>query len=229
MLELYDLAGRDETVRFSPFCWRTRLALEYKGLPFKTVPWRFTEKEMIAFSGQGLVPVLRDGENVVADSWLIADYIDSAYPRMPTLFPDRKSKALTKFVNEWTNAVLNPAIRAIILPDIVPLLHEKDVAYFVESRERRFGIKIEDYLTRRADYLGNLAVCLAPLRALLARQCYLSGECPSYADHIVASAFIWAKICCSERLWDEGDVIGRWFERFSREASRALSDVQFRW
>lgn len=229
MLELYDLAGRDEAVRFSPFCWRTRLALDYKGLPFRTVPWRFTEKEVIAFSGQGLVPVLRDGDNVVADSWLIAEYIDNAYPGAPALFADRQSKALTRFVNEWANSVLNPAIRAVILPDIVPLLHEKDVEYFVESRERRFGIKIEEYITRRSDYLTNLAVYLAPLRALLARQCYLGGECPSYADHIVASAFIWAKICCPERFWDEGDVIGRWFARFSRAAARALSDVQFRW
>jgi glutathione S-transferase len=41
---LYDLAGADPDLRFSPFCWRTRFALAHKGLPVETIPWRFTEK-----------------------------------------------------------------------------------------------------------------------------------------------------------------------------------------
>ena len=57
---MHDLAGADPDVRFSPYCWRTRFALAHKGLPVETVPWRFTEREAIAFSGQGKVPVIRD-------------------------------------------------------------------------------------------------------------------------------------------------------------------------
>ncbi|WP_375505338.1 glutathione S-transferase N-terminal domain-containing protein [uncultured Nostoc sp.] len=57
-IRLYDLAGAEDDRRFSPNCWRVRLALLHKGLPFETVPWRFTEKETIAFSGQGKVPVI---------------------------------------------------------------------------------------------------------------------------------------------------------------------------
>ena len=37
---LYDLAGADPDRRFSPYCWRTRLALAHKELPVETVPWR---------------------------------------------------------------------------------------------------------------------------------------------------------------------------------------------
>ena len=57
-IQLYDLAGEDPSVRFSPYCWRTRLALAHKGLDVETIPWRFTDKEMIAFSDQELVPVI---------------------------------------------------------------------------------------------------------------------------------------------------------------------------
>ena len=64
-LKLYDLAGAELERRFSPYCWRTKLALMHKGLPFDTIPWRFTNKDVIAFSGQGRVPVLVDGDDVV--------------------------------------------------------------------------------------------------------------------------------------------------------------------
>ena len=85
-LQLYDLAGAEPERRFSPYCWRTKLALMHKGLPFDTIPWRFTDKDVIAFSGQGRVPVLVDGDRVVFDSWTIANYLEDAYPDRPSLF-----------------------------------------------------------------------------------------------------------------------------------------------
>ena len=67
-LTLYDLAGADANRRFSPYCWRIRLAIGHKELPVETIPWRFTDKEMIAFSGQGRVPVLVDAGKALAGS-----------------------------------------------------------------------------------------------------------------------------------------------------------------
>ena len=58
----------------------------HKGLPFDTIPWRFTDKDAIAFSGQGRVPVLVDGDEVVSDSWTIATYLEDAYADRPSLF-----------------------------------------------------------------------------------------------------------------------------------------------
>jgi hypothetical protein len=63
---MHDLAGADPALRFSPYCWRTRMALAHKGLEVETIPWRFTERDALAFSGQGRVPVIRDGERVVS-------------------------------------------------------------------------------------------------------------------------------------------------------------------
>jgi hypothetical protein len=58
-MKLYDLAASEEDLRFSPNCWRIKMALEHKSLTAETVPWRFVEKEAIAFSGQKLVPGAR--------------------------------------------------------------------------------------------------------------------------------------------------------------------------
>jgi hypothetical protein len=44
-ITLYDLAGDDPSLRFSPYCWRTRLALAHKGLQVETIPWRFAVED----------------------------------------------------------------------------------------------------------------------------------------------------------------------------------------
>lgn len=64
-IRMYDLAGADPAVRFSPYCWRVRMALAHKGLDVETIPWRFSDKSVIAFSGQGAVPVVCDGDTVL--------------------------------------------------------------------------------------------------------------------------------------------------------------------
>ena len=84
-IQLYELAGKDDR-RFSPYCWRARMALEHKGLDYETVPVRFTDKDLIAFSGQERIPVVRDGDNVVSDSWDIAEYLERQYPDKASLF-----------------------------------------------------------------------------------------------------------------------------------------------
>lgn len=67
-LKLYDLARAQDDRRFSPPCWQVKMALKHKGIHAEVVPWRFTEKDAIAFSGQGKVPVLVDGDTSVTAS-----------------------------------------------------------------------------------------------------------------------------------------------------------------
>jgi glutathione S-transferase len=103
MIQLYDLAGARDDCRFSSNCWPVRMALLHKGLPFEAIPWRFTEKQTIAFSGQGLVPVLVDGDLTVFDKWKIAEYLEEAYPDRPSLFGGERGQALAHFVTNWTD------------------------------------------------------------------------------------------------------------------------------
>ncbi len=136
---LYDLAAGDEKIRFSPYCWRVKLALAHKNLSFETVPWHFTDKDVIAFSGQGKVPVLVDGQRVISDSQAIAEYLETAYPNEASLFGEAPARALTQFIKAWTEDVLHPAIAKIVLPDILVRLAPRDQPYFRETREKRLG------------------------------------------------------------------------------------------
>src|SRR5438132_702894 len=77
-ITLYDLAGAEDDRRFSPYCWRIRMALKHKGLEFETVPWRFTEKEAIAPHGSStepLRPVLAQNRCLAGHGPGFADYI----------------------------------------------------------------------------------------------------------------------------------------------------------
>jgi len=91
--KLHDLAGADPNRRFSPYCWRTKLALAHKGLDVETIPWRFTDKDAIAFSGQGRVPVLIDGEIVVWESLAIIEYVAETRPDARLWPTDRAARA----------------------------------------------------------------------------------------------------------------------------------------
>ena len=140
-IKLYDLAGAEPERRFSPFCWRARLALAHKGLPVETIPWRFTEKDAIAFSGQERVPVMIDGAKVVSDSWAIATYLEQAYPDRPSLFGGEAARIVTQFVNAWADNVLHPAIARLVVIDVYDKVHAKDRDYFRTSRESRYPRK----------------------------------------------------------------------------------------
>lgn len=210
---LYDLAGADPDLRFSPFCWRTHMALAHKGVEVETVPWRFTEKDVIAFSGQGSVPVLVDGEKVVSDSFSIALYLEETYPERSSLFGGPGGMAMAKFVNSFADTVVQPWIARLIVTDILEVLHEKDRDYFRRSREARFGCPLSAVTADRDQALPEFRSALQPLRRSLQGQRFLGGDAPLYADYILFGGFQWARCVSPFKLLADDDPVYAWRER----------------
>src|SRR6202008_988841 len=100
-LQLYELVGTDAERPFSPYCWRTRMALAHKGLDHDKIPWRFTEKDAIAPHGSARGPVLLRGEKPVVDSWVIANYLEDTYSDRPSLFGGEGGRAVSRLINSW--------------------------------------------------------------------------------------------------------------------------------
>ena len=46
-IKLWELAGEDPHISISPFVWRVRLLLAYKGQSYESIPWRFADKDVI--------------------------------------------------------------------------------------------------------------------------------------------------------------------------------------
>ena len=213
MIEMHDLAAANPAIRFSPYCWRARMALAHKGLQVRTVPWRFMDKEKIAFSGQGLVPVIRDGEKVVNDSWAIAEYLDSAYPDRPMLMDGQQGKALANFARHYAQTVVNPVAMKAVLLDIYKCLDPGDQPYFRESREKRLGTTLEAFTATPEATLAAMKTAVATLRFVVQGQKFIAGDAPSFADYCVFGTFMWARNVSKVKLLAEDDPVYAWRER----------------
>jgi len=212
-ITLYDLAGAEADRRFSPFCWRARMALAHKGLDVETVPWRFTEKDKLPQPNAGRVPVIVDGGQVVHDSTAIADFLEARYPDDATLFGGESGRALTSFVQNWTETVLQPALVGLVVLDIWRHAAPQDQAYFRQSREERFGTSLENVVKDREQRLPAFRDSLAPLRRTLELQKFLSGEAPAYPDYVVFGAFQWARAISDFELVAADDPVAAWRRR----------------
>jgi glutathione S-transferase len=212
-IQLYDLAGAEDDRRFSPYCWRVKMALKHKGLAFETIPWRYTEKDVIEFTGSTTVPVIVDGKRAVYDSWEIALYLEEAYPSRPGLFQGTESRALTHFFNHWTVRTVHvPLLRAIVL-DIYHHLHPKDLAYFRETREKRLGAPLEQAGADPKKALAEVRAALEPMRPVLVQNQFIAGKGPGFADYCLFGAFQWARCVSPLRLLEPDDPVFAWRER----------------
>ncbi|MDB5315240.1 MAG: Glutathione S-transferase-like [Rhodospirillales bacterium] len=211
--QLYELCGADPTRVFSPYCWRTRMALAHKGLAFETVPWRFTEKGAIAFANSEKVPVLVDGERSVADSWAIAEYLEDSYPDAPSLFGGPGGRAMCRMIGNWTESALHAGLAAMIVADIPPHLAPADRDYFVSSREKRFGKPLAEVVAGRETAVTEFRRALYPLRTTLKEFPYLGGAAPNYADYSVFGAFQWARCVSDFAPLEPTDAVHAWRER----------------
>jgi glutathione S-transferase len=212
-LKLFELVGTDVARPFSPYCWRTRMALAHKGLAADSIPWRFTEKEAIAPHGSEKVPVLLHGEKPVVDSWAIANYLEDAFPDSPSLFGGEGGRAVMRMLNWWGDIAIVGGLFPLIVADIPAHLGAVDADYFRASREARLGKPLEEVASLRDNGVVNFRKSLDPLRLTLKAQAYLGGAAPNYADYIVFGGFQWARVVSPFRLLEADDPIYAWRER----------------
>ncbi|WP_062116072.1 glutathione S-transferase family protein [Aureimonas sp. AU40] len=213
-LALYELVGRDSARPFSPHCWKARMALAHKGLPYEMRPVSFTEVSSVENGVDRTVPVLRDGEAVVQDSFAIAHYLDAHHADRPALFGGEAGEGVTRFVESWSQRTIHPYVVSVAVLDIHAILDEPNQTFFRAKREAAFGRKLEDIQDGRTEEkLAAFRRSLEPLRATLKRQPFLGGQSPRFADYIVFSPFQWLRIVSTFQLLEQGDPIADWVER----------------
>jgi glutathione S-transferase len=209
---LYDLVGLDDR-RFSPHCWRTRMALAHKGLACEARPTRFIDIPKIEGGQVKTVPAIRDGERLIVDSWAIAQDLEERYPDRPSLFGGPGGQAVTRFVQSWCTAVLHAGLIGLVIADIWRHLTPEDRDYFRTSREKRFGRPLEEVQAGRETRVEDLRKNLQPLRLTLKDAPWLGGEQPRYADYLVFGGLQWARCISSFEVLAADDPVRAWFER----------------
>ncbi|WP_018427139.1 glutathione S-transferase family protein [Hoeflea sp. 108] len=209
----YDLVGSDAARPFSPHCWKVAMALEHKGLDYRAVLKRLVEVPEIEGGVSKTIPVIRDGDKVIPDSFAIALYLEEAYPEQPSLFEGPGGMAHARFIERWSQLTLHPYISVAALTALHAMQDDENAAYFRKSREARFGRPLEEVTASRDASLSSFRASLEPLRSMLSYQPWIGGEQPLFADYIVFGALQWARIATPYQLLEAADPVAEWFER----------------
>jgi glutathione S-transferase len=102
-------------VPFSTNVERVALAAGHKGIAVEWIDVDPDDRSLVeAISGQRLVPVLVTGDDeVVADSPLILEWLETGYPEPPLLPRDAARRAQVRIFTDWFNRVWKRAPNAI--------------------------------------------------------------------------------------------------------------------
>jgi len=118
---------------------RIALALAHKGLEAESVWIDPADRgEVKKVSGQSLVPVLVDGDEVVADSTRILEHLEERYPQRPLYPEDTAPRAEMQVFVDWFNRVWKGPPNAIAA--------ELEKARPNESRIAAWGAELRGWL-----------------------------------------------------------------------------------
>jgi glutathione S-transferase len=209
---LYDLAGANDR-RFSPYCWRVKLALAHKGLDFETTPVPFTGIGSICDGTHKTVPVLDHDGKIVRDSFAIAEYLEDTFPNAPSLFDGPGGRAVCKVVEAIIAATLVPVIASLCVLDIHQAALPEDQGYFRKSRESRFGRSLEEFQAGREQRREALTKALHPFRMVLRERDWLGGGHPLFVDHMLFGTLQWPRVASPFAMLEADDPVAQWFER----------------
>src|SRR3981189_3133426 len=163
-LKLFELVGTDAARPFSPFCWRTRMALAHKGLSAESIPWRLPKKRPLDGTTSEKDPVLLDTEPSGGYSWAIANYLEDGYPARFFLSGGSGGRAMGRMLNWWGDVTVVGGMFPLIVADIPGHLKPVDAVYFRRRREARFGKPLEEVVAGRDQSGPGFCRAIDPLR-----------------------------------------------------------------
>jgi glutathione S-transferase len=184
----------------SPFCSKVRKILDYKGLDYQIVEVDYVErKELIAASGQIMVPALRlenvqedvrndvggegGGVETVVDSDRIAMRLEEVCPE-PTILPAR-SRGLHLALTRYIDSELEEALFCAAVPDEEKYFARQGadrLAMFRFIRDRKYGAGFCDRMEREHEAnMVRVREVLEPFEMALEHGAFLLGG-PGLAD-----------------------------------------------
>jgi glutathione S-transferase len=163
---------------FSTNCERVALALAHKRLGVEWVEVPYDDRTLVMqLSGQPLVPVLLDGDQVLPDSPAILRYLEERWPEPPLYPREPARRAEVETFLDWFNLVWKRA----------PNLLYEEVT------------KSQPGAARVEELGGRITAALDRFEALLDGRPFLFGDAFGIAD---VTAFPFLKYMT---VWDEGD------------------------
>ncbi|KAG5652515.1 hypothetical protein H0H81_004745 [Sphagnurus paluster] len=211
-ITFYDIPSKVADQTWSPNTWKTK-----HGLPFETVWVEFPDIAAVSKRIGALptdnkhyytLPAIHDPNTgrTIADSVLIAEYLDATYPNTPKLFPPGTRVLQLAFIDAFMPR-LPPFFPFVALPT-TNILNPVSEAYFRSAREKDFGTTLEQVAptgTAGEEHWAKVKEGLDVVNGWLekgkADGPFVLGKEPAFVDFFLASYIQWLKV-----IWDEDSV-----------------------
>lgn len=194
----------------SPFSRKVRVTLKEKHLDFELKVEKVWERrpEFLALNPAGTVPVLVDENGaVVADSGVICEYLDEAYPERGLIGDDLAARAEVRRLVAWFDQKFAREVTDNLLGE--------------KMMKRFLGLGQPNSAAIRAGY-ANMKYHLEYLGYLAERRKYLAGDHFSLAD-IAAATQLSSLDYLGDVAWDDHPHAKEWYVRIkSRPSFRPL-------
>jgi len=225
-----------------------RVALNYKGVPFKTEWVEYPDIEPVMkkigsaptmknSDGQDLytLPAIHDSDTakVVTNSLDISEYLDEKYPDKPLLFPPGTRAAIELFRYTLNRTVLDP-LADLVIPRVIYNLNPRSEEFYRRTREVSYGCTMEEISPpgpKRDELWANLQKHMTQYAAWYDEngpgKLFFFGDTFSFADAIMIGNILWAEKALGPTS-DEYKMLtswdgGRWGELV--EATRQYSSA----
>ncbi|ESK98219.1 hypothetical protein Moror_266 [Moniliophthora roreri MCA 2997] len=233
VLEFYDNPSRLKNKIWSPNTIKARYALNYKGLPYKTIWVEFPDieakyKEIGATpvdkkadgSPYYTVPILRDHSTgaVVSGSLQIVEYLDKQYPDTPALIPAGTLALQTAFNDAYMSKL--GGLFPFLLPKVTWIMNPRTEEFFRSTRLATYGVTMEEMYPKpesQKEQWEKLEKDLASVAGWFKEgDEFVMGDKPSYADMIIAGWLVPVRLLWGENS-EEWKNIASWHgERWGR-------------
>ncbi|KAL2860800.1 uncharacterized protein BJX67DRAFT_386302 [Aspergillus lucknowensis] len=218
------------TKAWSPNTLKTRIALNFKGIPYTQTYVSYPDIEpilrslsvaphpegsLLRYTLPAIVhpSVKSNPSGALMDSLPIARHLEEHFPNTPTLFPSgNASYALAVAVNKIMSAA-GRAGYTYLIPKIREILDPRAQEYYTRTRTSPgfFGKPLEEVSPQTEkelrDIVTNMKKELVPVVEMLKGKAgktgpFFEGETPGYADLIYVAFMIWFKVA-DDKLWEE--------------------------
>ncbi|KAJ7015781.1 hypothetical protein C8F04DRAFT_1171671 [Mycena alexandri] len=211
----YDIPSTLPINAWSPNTWKTRYALNFKGLSYRTEWIEYPDIEALCKKigaphtrnkpdgrPHYTLPVIHD---LSTGSDLLLTSISLTHPSRRNC---RRDAALA----------LTPAIGLFVIPSVPRILNPASLEYFHITRGALFGKKLDEVIPtgdaygpawqKLKDSFGKID---SWIRANGEESTYIMGDTICYADLFIAAYVLWFKLVLPEK-WDEAKTWheGRW-------------------
>ncbi|THH14510.1 hypothetical protein EW146_g5822 [Bondarzewia mesenterica] len=234
LITLYDIPsnGSIKDISWSPNIWKTRLALNMKGLSHKTVWVEYPDIENLCKSigaeptGSMVpytLPVIHDSKTgaVVSESFKIAQYLDKTYPSAVTLVPQGTGTFQAMIADIAVQKIGFNLLFMLGMPTL-QLLPPRSAAYYRHTRELFFKKKIEEWAPGEEEKNALWKKTLEGFAEIHKwidfggeGKVFMMGDSPTFSDTVIVAflATLRRTLPESEKgKWEELMVVddGRW-------------------